>query len=146
MGEMIYPKRLSGTVKKTFSVVAMTVLSGLLLTSCSGVPMAAPADAPVSSPTATSSSAPALKIDETQRDSLMAELQKIDPALGTQRSVATARQGCRMILNNEPEEMQLAFAEKMLRIANIQPDATSAEKAKKIIAVIKNSGFCKADS
>lgn len=138
MGEMNYPKRLSGTTKKTYTVAVMTALVGLLLTSCSG--------APAVTPTATASlSAPTFKLDADQRTSLMAELQKIDPALGTQRTVASARQGCRMILNGDPEEAQLAFAEKILRTANVQPDATSTEKAKKVIAAIKDSGACKVE-
>jgi hypothetical protein len=140
MGEMIYPKRLSGPVRKASSFAALTLLTGLLLSGCSG----APAVTPTADPVSTNSSTPEPKLNAVQRTSLIAELQKIDPALGTQRTVATARQGCRMILNGDSEENQLAFAMKALSTANIKPDATSADKAKKIIDVIKSNGFCKA--
>ena len=146
MGEMIYPKSLSAITKRTYYFAALTILTGLLLSGCTGAPAAEPVDSDVPSPTASTSVIPAPKPNAAQKTSLMDDLEKIDPALGTQRTVALARQGCRTILAGDPEQIQLAFADKMLRSANVQSDEKSGEKAKKIIDFIKNSEFCKTES
>jgi hypothetical protein len=49
-----------------------------------------------------------------------------------------------MIRLDAPEESQLAFAKNAFRNAGISSAASPDETAKKIIAVIKSNGFCKA--
>lgn len=144
MGEMNYPKRLSGAAKKTVSVAALTVLTGLILSGCSGAPAAPPSpDTAAPSATATQSAVPVPKLDAAHEASLTTELKKIDPELDTPRAVQGARQQCRLILRDAPEGAQLAFAKRLLRADNAESGPTADEKAKKIIAAIKSNGFCK---
>lgn len=136
------PKNLSGSVKKSFSVAALTVLTGLLLSGCSGAPAPSVDDTAKPTATATNWAIPLPKANPAQEEKLMAELKKIDPALDSPRSIQFSRQECRLILLNSPEENQISFAQHLSRSAG-KPGSNSDEKAKKIIAVIKNSDFCK---
>lgn len=146
MGEANYPNHLSGTVKKTFSVAALTVLTGLLLSGCAGAPSPTPSDIPGPNPAATKPAVSTPRPDAAQQTKLIAELRKIDPALETSRTVDNARQQCRVILRGEPEATQITFAKRIFRNANMSPGSSSDDTAQKIIAVIKSNGFCKAAS
>jgi hypothetical protein len=122
-------------VKKILAATALAVLSVLFLTGC-GAPAAAPAPSVTAAPLA----AP----DPAQRASLMTEFKKIDPVLGTPKSVEDARYACRLILHGAPDGAQLATARRILKDAKVAPGAASDGAAKKIIDVIKANGFCKA--
>lgn len=137
-------KLLSKSVKKTFSVAALTVLIGIALSGCSGSAAQAPTSTPETAITSTQQAVRIQKIDAKQQASLLEEFKKIDPSLDNRRSVEKARQQCRMILENNPEAEQIALAKESFGKRITKPAESPDETAKKIITIIKNNGFCKA--
>lgn len=142
--DKLHPKRFTGSMRKAFPVVALTVLTSLALSGCSGAAAPSTTSNPEPANTQTQSAITVQKIDAEHQASLLEEFRKIDPALDSRRSIQKARQQCRMILLNEPEEEQIAFAKDSFEKVIIKPVESPDETAKKIIAVIKSNGFCKA--
>lgn len=137
----LHPKLLSKSVKKTFSIASLMMLAGLVISGCSASPSTVTSPEPATTQMKPAVVAP--RLDAKQESSLLAEFKKIDPALDNRRSVEAARQQCRMILLNRPEEAQIAFAMNSFRNASTKSVESPEETAKKIITVIKNNGFCK---
>lgn len=162
-------------MKKILSSAALTLLTGLLLAGCSAAPAASPEASTIKSPEVVSSdgtgftpgpnqsiepspaatkpsnatnnqSSQMSRPDDSQKASLMAELEKIDPALNSTMALNGALRQCRLIQSDVPEDAQLSNAKQLLRGTKIESGAASEEAAKNIISVIKNNGFCKAAS
>lgn len=100
----------------------------LALTGCAGTPAAGKPSAPL----------PVL--NDAHRTALLAGFSKVDPELGSPRSVAGARSTCKSILAGASDAEQAHVVR--LAFRNGGSKTLTDEQTASVLSVIKNNGFC----